>query len=99
MQMWYAWSFIPWKVKFHERPISVTFYKRMWLGSLINDFLLVLLMSDNYSYKGQMIDVLLIVSRPLSLVHFDHPITLLRYADKHIVNIMKVYIERNNLKL
>ena len=28
-----------------------------------------------------------------------HPSTLLRYADKHIVNIMKVYIERNNLQL
>ena len=33
------------------------------------------------------------------LVGFRHPITLLRYADKHIVNIMKVYIERNNLQL
>ena len=27
------------------------------------------------------------------------PSTLLRYADKRIVNIMKVYIERNNLQL
>ena len=26
-------------------------------------------------------------------------VTQLRYADKRIVNIMKVYIERNNLQL
>ena len=35
----------------------------------------------------------------LSLVRFRLPIMLLRYSDKRIVNIMKVYIERNNLKL
>ena len=28
-------------------------------------------------------------------VYVGYPITLLRYADKRIVNIMKVYIERN----
>ncbi len=33
---------------------------------------------------------------PLPLVHFGQ---LLRYADKRIVNIMKVYIERNNLQI
>ena len=33
------------------------------------------------------------------LVRFRHPITLLRAADKRIVNIMKAYIERNNLQL
>ena len=32
----------------------------------------------------------------LSLVRFGK---LLRYADKRIVNIMKVYIERNNVQL
>ena len=32
----------------------------------------------------------------LSLVRFGY---LLRYADKQIVNIMKVYIERNNMQL
>ena len=32
-------------------------------------------------------------------VTFCHPIMLLRYADKRIVNIMKVYIERNNFQL
>ena len=30
---------------------------------------------------------------------FRHPIMLLRYADKHIVNIMKVYIEKTNWQL
>ena len=30
---------------------------------------------------------------------FGQPITLLHYADKRIVNTMKVYIERNNLQL
>ena len=33
------------------------------------------------------------------LVYVHHPLTLLRYADKCIVNIMKVYIKRNNLQL
>ena len=28
-----------------------------------------------------------------------HPCTLLRYADKRIVHIMKIYIESNNLQL
>ena len=36
----------------------------------------------------------------LSLVRFDHPITLvLRYADVRMVNMIKVYIERNNLQV
>ena len=34
----------------------------------------------------------------LSLVRFRYPITLLHYADKRTVNIIKVYIERNKLK-
>ena len=33
------------------------------------------------------------------LVRFCHQIVQLRYADKRFVNIMKVYIERNNLQL
>ena len=33
------------------------------------------------------------------LVRFRHPVTPLRYADKRIVNITKVFIERNNLQL
>ena len=33
----------------------------------------------------------------ISLVRFGHPITL--HADKRIVNIVKVYTERNNLQL
>ena len=33
------------------------------------------------------------------LVRLRHPITLLRYADKCIVNIMKVHTEMNNLQL
>ena len=44
-----------------------------------------------------MIAFLLCPSVPL--VRFRHPIALLRYADKRIVNIMKVYIGRNNLQL
>ena len=39
------------------------------------------------------------VSPSLPLVCFIHPITLLRNSDKFVVNIMKVYIERNNLQL
>ena len=35
----------------------------------------------------------------VTFVRFLHAITLLRYADKRIVNIMKVYIERNNWQL
>ena len=38
----------------------------------------------------------LFVSPSLTLVHFGQ---LLRYADKRIVNIMKVCIERNNLQV
>ena len=37
--------------------------------------------------------------RSLSSYPVRHPTTLLRYAHKRIVNIMKVYIERNNLQL
>ena len=33
------------------------------------------------------------------LVRFSRPITLLRFAHKRTVNIMKLYIERNNLQL
>ena len=40
--------------------------------------------------------VSLFVSPSLPLVSFGQ---LLHYADKRIVNIMKVYIERNNLQL
>ena len=35
----------------------------------------------------------------VSLVRFRHQITPLRYADKRILNIIKVYIERNNLEV
>ena len=35
----------------------------------------------------------------VTLVRFRYLIMLLRYADKHIVNILKVCIERNNLQL
>ena len=35
----------------------------------------------------------------LSLVHFRHPSMPLCYADKCIVNILNVYVERNNLQL
>ena len=34
-----------------------------------------------------------------TFIRFRHPITLLRYQEKRIVNKMKVYIERNNLQL
>ena len=44
-----------------------------------------------------MIAFLLCPSVPF--VRFDHPVMLLCYADKHFVNVMKVYIERNNLQL
>ena len=33
------------------------------------------------------------------LIPFRHPITILHYADKRIVNITNVYIESNNLQL
>ena len=33
------------------------------------------------------------------LLRFRQPITLFRYADKRIVNVMKVYIKMNNLQL
>ena len=44
----------------------------------------------------QRTDVCLFVSPSLSLGRFGQ---LLRYADKRIVNIMKVCIERNNLQV
>ena len=37
--------------------------------------------------------------KKISDVRFGQPNRLLRYADKRIVNIMRVYIERNNLQL
>ena len=33
------------------------------------------------------------------LVRYRRSITLLRHADKHIIHIMKVYIERNKMQL
>ena len=43
-----------------------------------------------------MIAFLLCPSVPL--VRFDHPVMLLCYADKCIVNIIKVYIEKKKLQ-
>ena len=42
------------------------------------------------------LDVFFFVSSSLHLVHFGH---LLRCADERIVNIMKVYIERNDMQV
>ena len=53
------------------------------------------------THQNQFLDVIGIYSvyicHSLSLVRFSHPIIC--DADKHIVNIMKLYIERDNLEL
>ena len=56
-------------------------------------------LKENYSIDGHMMDFFLVclsVSPSLPLVSFGQ---LLSYADKCFVNIMKVYIERNNLQV
>ena len=50
-----------------------------------------------YSYEGHVTDFGVCPSVPL--LRFRHKITLSRYADNRIDNIMKVYIERNHLQL
>ena len=51
---------------------------------------------SNTNHFGSIYDSLGRLAASLSLLRFGLPITLLRFVDKRIVNIMKVYIGRNN---